>query len=68
MIHTKDMIIIGHNHYGRVLMHELAHTLARDKDKQPEHCKICGTTNNLLLNGYCIDCDDELTANVTQRR
>jgi hypothetical protein len=24
-------------------------------------CPICGTTENLLVNGYCIDFDEELT-------
>jgi hypothetical protein len=29
-----------------------------------EACPICGATDNLLVNGYCIDCDEELTAQI----
>ena len=30
------------------------------KVKQVKHCKLCGATENLLLNGYCIDCEEDL--------
>ena len=26
---------------------------------QPK-CKRCGTINNIMLNGYCVDCEEEL--------
>ena len=34
------------------------YTLSAIKDKPT--CRRCGSTENLLSNGYCIDCEEEL--------
>lgn len=38
---------------------KIGHLVLSDKDAKP--CPICGTTENLMVNGYCVDCDEELT-------
>jgi hypothetical protein len=37
-------------------------TLSAIKDKPT--CRRCGSTENLLLNGFCFDCDEELEKQV----
>ena len=56
----KQIILIGRNHYGRVPMHELMNIVTKLAD-QPK-CKRCGNTDNIMLNGYCVDCEEELTS------
>ena len=48
----------------------LGKTNKLDKNvKQVKKCRICGTTQNLLLNQtFCIDCEEELAYNVKQRQ
>jgi hypothetical protein len=35
-----------------------------DDPNEVPACPMCGATKNLLVNGYCIDCDEELTAQI----
>lgn len=57
---NNRIILIGRIHYGRVPMHELAN-MSINKDNDKLKCRRCGSTKDIMLNGYCIDCEEELS-------
>lgn len=56
----KRIGIIGSTN-GKIPRVEILKILTK-KNYEPTilKCKRCGTTSNILLNGYCIECDEEL--------
>jgi hypothetical protein len=62
---NKQVIILGRNHYGRVPMHELQELMNNNNEHlQPIKCRRCGSTKDVMLNGYCIDCEEELSGKI----
>jgi hypothetical protein len=53
--------IISNGKLSRETIRELTKpfTISAIKDDKPK-CKRCGSTENILLSGYCLDCEEEL--------
>lgn len=61
MTTNKQVLLIGHNHYGRIPMIELLELKDNSDEPLLHSCKRCGGIKHVMLNGYCVECDEELS-------
>jgi hypothetical protein len=56
--------IIGHGRIARTAVIEVITTKTNHLHKEQPKCKRCGSTKDVMLNGYCITCEEELQSQI----